>query len=438
MINIFKDVLKIFKFWIVNAFDESAGEDFNNVVQETLLSPLVPCGFFLDKTRINNTIEFLKNRKLYVKSIWLNFNFGAFSRYMTECEFLEILNKNLSGNKNIKNLKIVCNVDPLATDLCDKFENKCLCTFTLKNKFVKLFYDDNYILTSIFYNSLIPLKTRKYQIFFNKIVEKIYMDMKTKIYNKLKLDDLKSKKFEPILKKIENFSDIYKDRPYLRWVILVHGEPGTGKSWIFENISLFLSNRFIAKDNSINTEMKPLMLKNYNNGEDNRQQNKNTRSNKKISEFNDIDSVQGPLKSNYLKKYLKIQIVDEFDKYVGNYIEDDTINQEKSYTVSEFKRILDNENGLIILITNHKDKIDPSVIRDGRVNEVIEINGQFYSPEEKEKIFGYYKKEYELPDDFKLSKSQLKNINIASIESTCKNKMLEIGYREFDKKIYDK
>lgn len=99
--------------------------------------------------------------------------------------------------------------------------------------------------------------------------------------------------------------------------------------------------------------------------------------------------------------------------------------------VNKFKEELDKARGLIILITNHKESVDNSVLRDGRVNEFIDMGRNFYSLEEKKCIMNYYKNKYNI-NDFDVPDDIIRDILVSSIPSICEKEMLDRGIKEIN------
>ena len=222
-----------------------------------------------------------------------------------------------------------------------------------------------------------------------------------------------NKVIKELIHKITKISQVAIKYPSFRWVILVHGKPGTGKSWLFNHLQFYLDHTIqLSKHETLATAIDGA-----------------------ITQEIDIKPLKHPTTyQSYgeLVTTIPIEVIDEVDKVISNYSSSieriDTVDVKQAKVVSVFKEKLDNAQGLVILITNHLDKLDASAIRDGRVNEIICMDEHFYSIEEKKEILTFYQQQYGLTHNTpSFSDKELREITIAKIESICKKNMIEEG-----------
>jgi len=403
----------------------------HNFLERTLFEPIAPIGFFLDVEKIENTKEFLRNKKIYKQTLSCSYSLGLETTMnFTLRELYDCCERVLKKSKYVSRIESLLDESEYDDSIVAVND---ICQFKLKNNIIKLRYKYTKFEAEMSFNSFLKCNNAQYVQYLEKLLERIFLEIKQEYLNKMKSVKLFPDKFHNTIEKIKRFTQVSHKYPQLRWVFLVHGEPGTGKTWLFNQIPSVMSNCVVSVDSDMQKRLNDYYnsLSTYKDDGGSPKPSSpsswNSKPHRKLKK--NINSGRVP--------HLRMEIIDEFDKYVGNYVEENSIDQKKSFMVSRFKEELDKTSGIIILITNHKDKIDPSVIRDGRVNEVIMMEKDFYTVEEKRNIFEYYKTYYGLPEEYDVSNSELGDMTVASIEANSKNKMLEYGNQKLKEKMQE-
>ncbi|MCK9556104.1 AAA family ATPase [bacterium] len=421
-------------------YKPSENVSYKNVLKRSIFGILIP-DFVIDASVIDATVDVLKYKKIYMDSLmsgdlylpegWhctvdLDETVNKMENFLKyKCRGIKYLKKVYNNNKifSEKNEKIIDGNSELNKHNYFKIANldrKSVFTFKIKNTWCNVIFDFPALCIKYYFNEFEYTKCSDIYIDIRRLSMALARIIRNEYRKKTEIMNLLPKKFVSTLKRIESLGklvDKYKD---MRWVILVHGEPGTGKTWLFKNLPIFTDKIKLVEAYGMSNSMKEIRKKLYDKNSDNNKSLPNeiifgTDNNKLTSGINEVG----------------YDVFDEFDMYVGNYTTEKSIETDKSFLVNMFKEILDKTTGLVILITNHKDKIDPSVIRDGRVNEVIDFDKNFYDLEEKKNIVKYYSKQYNI-NDFKISNKELNNMLISSIESRCKKEMLDRGFKEIN------
>lgn len=136
--------------------------------------------------------------------------------------------------------------------------------------------------------------------------------------------------------------------------ILLHGEPGTGKTTtIITTASYFRRDIFyISLKNISNDDLKMMFdfisVKHTNQG---------------IIIFEDFDAMTGVVAKRQTEtNYSLIDVIDDIDK-----------NLTLDYFLNLLDGTLTRDGSIIIMTTNHIEKIDPAIYRPGRVDKIIEM-----------------------------------------------------------------
>lgn len=143
--------------------------------------------------------------------------------------------------------------------------------------------------------------------------------------------------------------------------LLLHGEPGTGKTTTIVTTASYFNRDifYISLNNISNTELK--MIFDYVNGQ---------HTNQGIIVLEDFDTMTKIVekRTDLNKTKTTINLFDESDDKL---------------TLSFFLNILDgiltSNNSIVIMTTNHLDKIDPAIYREGRVDSLIEMKKSDYT-----------------------------------------------------------
>lgn len=273
------------------------------------------------------------------------------------------------------------------------------------------------------YKYLSPLFTRiSREIFFN-------------IPGHKDLKELVPENARTIFRKIENFCSVYGKyrNAYLRWVVLVHGEAGTGKSWMFDNLPYLIDNENISfyKNNRLEEYLNS-WRRSFN---DKGSSDKKARiipieKGGNLLAEPEFSKMEKPLSGKGIR--VPFEVIDEFDRYLGKYAYSGFFDDYKGHLITKFKKALEMSTGIIILITNHVDKIDETAIRAGRVQDTVEIGRDFYNIEEKERILEHYKTFYHVPELI-VPRSTLGGRSVAEIKNMCDRALMEKSYKEIEK-----
>jgi len=415
--------------------EESAPSDSSKgcAIKDTIFSSLVP-SLFINHTVISNTIDFLKYRKLYYIYEEQGKNYGSYIyNYISREEYLDMAMGYLKKAKYITNLKF--NEKTKEKDKYDWNENYFV-SFNIKDFFVKMWdYNNGRIGFRVYHSRMLNFEHRVTRVFLyiEKVIKKISGDLRKKYVEKFKIKTLMPSSFDPTLNRMKNFCKVYQEMPHLnlRWVILVAGKPGTGKTWLFDQISNLFDNPELEWCSELNNSMSNIFEDYSNKAKGRKTEEQPALIRVPVDEaahtkFNMASGVYMPNCNRGLVN-VPFQVLDEVDRYIGNYADDVYgINTFRSLMVNRFKEQLEEQSGIIVLITNHLNKLDQSAIRDGRVNEVILLESNYYTLEEKYKILEYYNEQYQTKN-FTIPNEELKDMTIAKIESTVKKYLLDQG-----------
>jgi ATP-dependent 26S proteasome regulatory subunit len=166
-----------------------------------------------------------------------------------------------------------------------------------------------------------------------------------------------------IEKTIKNFSEnkdwyLQKGIPY-NLGMLFHGFPGCGKTSTIKAISKY-TNRHI-----ISIQLKEETTKNFINElffTNNLYTTNGVRvipQNKRIYIFEDIDCLTGVVLDRNIKNdYEKVEQKDKIDL---------------SFILNVLDGVIERKNNIIIMTSNHPEKLDPALIRSGRIDHIVEF-----------------------------------------------------------------
>ena len=239
-------------------------------------------------------------------------------------------------------------------------------------------------------------------------------------------------KLEPTLARMRRFVQLHTNmtnerlKGTLRWVILVKGAPGTGKTWLFDMLPTTVCNGRLDDtdyiESNLNKYIHERKLKNDDDDDDNK------------AKPSPVTTKRGDDCQCYSEYgMVPYQVLDEVDRYVSSYTKNG-VDQKQADNVYMFKHLLDTSSGIIVLITNYPELLDESIKRAGRINEVIDFDKHFYTLEEKQKILASYMKDYGIDTkDIKTGLQtieergqpiELNEMTIAELENLCREAML--------------
>ena len=195
---------------------------------------------------------------------------------------------------------------------------------------------------------------------------------------------------EDILKQIKFFQNnkewyCKKGNPYTLGIGL-YGPPGTGKTSFIKALSKMLNRHLILIPlNKLNTE-EQLYDAFYENGY-NKNNSKEINFKDKIICFEDIDCMSD-IVNNRKNKKSDLHVISNLPEVICDTDTDDDNkksykkvvikNKEKEISLSYLLNLLDgiveHPGRIVILTSNHYDKLDPALVRPGRIDIEIELN----------------------------------------------------------------
>lgn len=190
-----------------------------------------------------------------------------------------------------------------------------------------------------------------------------------------------------------NYIKLFKNGQYKYISLLLHGKPGTGKTSIIKMLSKYLNRSILYVKLSEINSIKSLLDIFYSNSfyvssnkfKIGRTIETQLNNSDKIIVFEDIDAecpmvLKRELYEEILRKEKKERNKeDEILKILSKKEEETTIKfNESKLTLSDilqiFNGVIPLDKHVIITTTNHKDKLDPALIRSGRITYDLELN----------------------------------------------------------------
>lgn len=196
---------------------------------------------------------------------------------------------------------------------------------------------------------------------------------------------------ENILKQInffQNNKDWYckKGNPYTLGIGL-YGPPGTGKTSFIKALSKMLNRHLIVIPlNKLNTEEQ--LYDAFYENEYNKKNSKEINFQDKIICFEDIDCMSD-IVNNRKNKNCDLQFISNLPEVICDTESDDNDNKKSykkvviknkekeislSYLLNLLDGIVEHPGRIVILTSNHYDKLDPALVRPGRIDIEIELN----------------------------------------------------------------
>jgi ABC-type dipeptide/oligopeptide/nickel transport system ATPase component len=235
------------------------------------------------------------------------------------------------------------------------------------------------------------------------------------------------------LDKFINDPDFYvrTGQPYMLG-ILIHGEPGCGKSSIIKSIAKYTQRHIMyvnLNDVKNDRELENIFYGEFVNGN-------YIPYDKRIIILEDIDcagTVAHERKSGSedeeVKEILKDASTSVSDKiYLKKVLEEQNKNSDKltlACLLNLIDGVMEQHGRILIITTNHIEKLDPALIRDGRISIRIELcrctdemlydGMKLFFPKDKDKIKNFVVKHHK---DISIKPSTLQNICTSSEENS--------------------
>ena len=200
-------------------------------------------------------------------------------------------------------------------------------------------------------------------------------------FNDVFIPDEQQQQIENSIRDFVSKRKWYKDHhiPY-HFGIILHGEPGTGKSSIIQAIINLIKCHvlYIPTNELINAIENPHMLQN---------------NDSNIPKFIIIEDIDAAAISKDRNKFKLFEASSR----------DEEMKARHAYDISTLLNVMDGfdnpENVIYILTTNHLDDLDPALIRPGRIDLMLEIN--YLTHETLDKFVCYHYGKH-IPEDFEV------------------------------------
>ena len=208
--------------------------------------------------------------------------------------------------------------------------------------------------------------------------------------------------------------------------LLFYGEPGTGKTSFIKALANLLQRHIIEIPLKKIHSCEALYDAFYTNGIE----DLSLKFNEKIIVLEDIDAMDDIIKRRINKPLVEDSEEDnkskraDFSDFFTSFVGESTVKSSSfkkikdislSFLLNLMEGILEMDGRIIIMTTNHIDKIDPALIRPGRID--IKINFKLLNSKEINEMVRFYIKTWKdirIAKGVKMSHAKLMNIIVSS------------------------